>query len=373
MSTVRLSVPASGPAAGYPGHHASNPSLLPQLMEAAMNCVRDYVQVRRAERVLVVAELDTDPLVAGSLASAATLLGADVATITVPSFSAGGFDPETPGEILMGAFERADVVISCAYFEFAHSKKTFFDKLFSSRKRVCSLIMGATAGCMVTGGRFPIEIMQAIGDRAFRIFDGAKKVRYVTASGTDLTFEEPKGYTTIAPMKPGSWSIFPPMGINFYPENSNGVIVFDESTLHGRPAAPIRLHIENNHVAKIEAGARADLGTIEAFSNGRYYMRHSVVGLNPKTRMSNAPQFERERAAGTCYLGVDGTPGGKIDRSQPGHAHLDVIFDTPTVYVDDKMMVDRRKLLLLDDPTLHEVARKFGDPKRLLAQNPFLW
>jgi hypothetical protein len=50
-----------------------------------------------------------------------------------------------------------------------------------------------------------------------------------------------------------------------------------------------------------------------------------------------------------------------------------VIFDTPTVYVDDKLMVDRRKLLLLDDPTLHEVARKFGDPKRLLAQNPFLW
>jgi len=176
--------------------------MLPQLMEAAMNCARDYVQVQRSERVLVVAEIDTDPLVVGSLASAATLLGADVATITVPSFSAGGFDPETPGEMLMGAFERADVVISCAYFEFAHSHKTFFDKLFSSRKRVCSLIMGATAGCMVTGGRYPIEIMQAIGDRAFRIFDKAKKVRYVTASGTDLTFEEPKGYTTIAPMKP---------------------------------------------------------------------------------------------------------------------------------------------------------------------------
>jgi len=373
MSTARLSVPASGPAAGYPGHHASNPNLLPQLMEAAMNCVRDYVQVQRSERVLVVAEMDTDPLIVGSLASAATLLGADVATITVPSFSAGGFDPETPGEMLMGAFERADVVISCAYFEFAHSNKTFFDKLFASRKRVCSLIMGATAGCMVTGGRFPIEIMQAIGDRAFRIFDKAKKVRYVTASGTDLTFEGPQGYTTIAPMKPGSWSIFPPMGINFYPENSHGVIVFDESTLHGRPSAPIRLHIENNHVAKIEAGAEADVATIAAFSNGRYYMRHSVVGLNPKTRMSNAPQFERERAAGTCYLGVDGTPEGKIDRSHPGYAHLDVIFDTPTVYVDDTLMVDRRKLLLLDDPTLHEVARRFGDPKRLLAQNPFLW
>ena len=89
--------------------------------------------------------------------------------------------------------------------------------------------------------------------------------------------------------------------------------------------------------------------------------------------MSNAPQFERERAAGTCYLGVDGTPERQDRPLTAGHAHLDVIFDTPTVYVDDELMVDRRKLLLLDDPTLHEVARKFGDPKRLLAQNPFLW
>jgi hypothetical protein len=37
-------------------------------MEAAMNCARDYVQVQRSERVLVVAEIDTDPLVVGSLA-----------------------------------------------------------------------------------------------------------------------------------------------------------------------------------------------------------------------------------------------------------------------------------------------------------------
>ena len=69
---------------------------------------RDYVQVQRSERVLVVAEIDTDPLVVGSLAKRGNAAGADVATITVPSFSAGGFDPETPGEMLMGAFERAD-------------------------------------------------------------------------------------------------------------------------------------------------------------------------------------------------------------------------------------------------------------------------
>ena len=138
-------------------------------------------------------------------------------------------------------------MISCAYFEFAHSHKTFFDKLFSSRKRVCSLIMGATAGCMVTGGRYPI------GDQATD--STGEKVRYVTASGTDLV--RGQRVTTIAPMKPGSWSIFPPMGIALS-WKQRGVIVFDESTLHGRLAAPIRLHIGT--MSRRSCGARSRPG-----------------------------------------------------------------------------------------------------------------
>jgi hypothetical protein len=138
--------------------------------------------------------------------------------------------------------------------------------------------------------------------------------------------------------------------------------------------APVRITMKDNYVAKVEADSAADAAIVDAFSNGRYYMRHAVVGLNPKIRMINAPQFERERAAGTAYLGVDGTgESGKIDRSGPGFAHLDVIFDTPTVYADGKMIVDRRKLLLLDDPGLHKAAERYGDPKRLLAQNPYIW
>ena len=90
--------------------------------------------------------------------------------------------------------------------------------------------------------------------------------------------------------------------------------------------------------------------------------------------MVNAPEFERERAAGTTYLGIDGTgPGGQIDRTKPGFSHLDMIFDTPSVYIDGNIIVKDRRLLLLEDPELLEFAKKFGDPKKVLAQTPFLW
>jgi 2,5-dihydroxypyridine 5,6-dioxygenase len=150
--------------------------------------------------------------------------------------------------------------------------------------------------------------------------------------------------------------------------------VFDEATLIGRPRQPVKITVKDNFVTRIEAGAQADADIIDAFSNGRYYVRHTVIGLNPKTRMNNAPQFERERAAGTAYLGIDGTgPANQADLQVPGFAHLDVIFDTPTVYLDDEMVVDRRKLLVLEDKDIQKLASKYGDPRRLLAQNSFLW
>jgi leucyl aminopeptidase (aminopeptidase T) len=359
---------------GYPGHHASNPYLLPQLMEAASNCVQNYCQVQSGEKVLVVAEPDTDPLVVASFASAATLAGAEVAVITVAPFSAGGSVKGQPSDMLVGAFEQSDVVIACTYFEFAHAEHTFFSHIFSGDKRVCSVLMGATPGALVTGGRFPVALFNEIAERMYRKMEKCEKVRYLTDSGTDMVFEGIQGLTYSRPLTKGKWSIFPQMGINFYPETSNGVFVFDESTLTGRPRQAIKITVKDNYATAVEAGARADQEIIERFANGRYYVRHTVIGLNPKTRMNNAPQFERERAAGTAYLGIDGTgPGGVADLSAPGFSHLDVIFDTPTVYVDDEMVVDRRKLLILDDPELTEIASRYGDPQRILAQNPFIW
>lgn len=374
MNKSAPGVALSGVAAGYPGHHASNPYLMPQLMEATSNCVNNYCRVQAGERVLVVAEQDTDPFVVAAFSSAATLAGADVAVMTIPPLSAGGHVHDQPSEMLVGAFERCDVVIACTYFEFAHADRTFFNKIFGSDKRVCSILMGSTPGCLVTGGRFPIDLFTAIGERLYEKFERCETIRYVTASGTDLTFKQPRGITYNRPLERGKWQIFPPMGINYYPSSADGVFVFDESTLTGRPHQPIAIHVKDNYVTGVDAGARADAEIIDVFSNGRYYVRHAVVGMNPKIRMNNAPQFERERAAGTAYLGIDGTgESGEADLDAPGYAHLDVIFDTPTVYLDDEMIVDRRRLLVLDDPELHELASRYGEPRRVLAQNAFIW
>jgi 2,5-dihydroxypyridine 5,6-dioxygenase len=364
----------SGVIGGYPGHHVSNPYLLPLLLQATKNCVENFCKVKQGEKVLIVSEFDTDPLVASAFAASATEAGGDSAIITIPPLSVGGWVRNSPGDMLVGAFEKADVVIACTYFEFAHNERTFFSKIFGGKSRVCSVLMGATPGALISAGRFPIPLYCEIGERAMKLVKPAKKIRYTTTSGTDITFEGPQGVSYGEPLVPGTWAIFPPMGINFYPLNSNGVLTPDETSLTGKLSSPIRFTIENNFVVKVEGASGAERNAIDSFRNGKFYLRHSVIGLNPKVRMGNAPEFERERAAGTTYLGIDGTgPSGEIDRTKPGFSHLDMIFDTPTVYVDDFVIVRDRRLLLLEDPELLEAAKKFGEPSKVLAQNPLLW
>lgn len=190
-----------------------------------------------------------------------------------------------------------------------------------------------------------------------------------TPAGTGLRFGGLRFDTDNGPIaSPGTWSPFPYGGVNWYPEFTAGVAVVEESTVTGVPASPLRLHFENNKVVKIEGRDARDL---EIFSPSGYYVRHAFIGLNPKVRGLEAPQFEREKRAGAFYFGIDALD--VVDRSGPGHAHCDCQFDLCTVTVDGQTLVDDGRLLALDDPGVRSEASRFGDRDRVLATNPRLW
>src|SRR5579872_4696707 len=101
----------SGVIAGYPGHHISTPYLLPLLLEATKNCVQNFCKVKPGERVLIVSEYDTDPLVVSAFAASAKEAGGDASIMTIPPLSVGGWVRNSPNDMLVAAFENSDVVI----------------------------------------------------------------------------------------------------------------------------------------------------------------------------------------------------------------------------------------------------------------------
>jgi hypothetical protein len=122
-------------------------------------------------------------------------------------------------------------------------------------------------------------------------------------------------------------------------------------------------------VVDIDGGIAAE--HLARFGPAGYYMRHALLGLNPKVRLAGGSQFEREKHAGAFYLGIDGlNADGIADPSQPGYAHCDCQFDRPTVSVGDQVLSRAGRLTALDEPEIREVAARFGPPDVILDDNP---
>ena len=353
----------------YTDLNPPGPGLMPLLMPGARN-LTDYLSLSAGEYVLVLSEHAVHPEVIGAIASAATLSGGEVSVLYVDPWKPGGMGNTDPSPIVRAAWQAADVVISCAWWAEVHTRPLFFTELGHLGARLAALHQTATLGALTTGARFPPEIFYEIKGRVLDHVVGASEIRVTTSHGTDVRFGGMRFDTDNGPLNtPGAWSPFPYGGVNWYPDETAGTVVIEESTVTGVPAGPLTLTFEANRVTDIQGGA--DARDLALFSPGGYYLRHAFVGLNPKVRLKGAPQFEREKHAGAFYFGIDALDA--VDRAGPGRAHCDCQFDRPTITVDSKVLVDRGRLLTLDHQSVRDAAATFGDPDILLSDSPIMW
>ncbi|PZG16140.1 hypothetical protein [Nonomuraea aridisoli] len=364
---------STNPYAGSPFSYVAEPAVAPYSIVELMPGVRnlcEYVRLAPGERVLLMVEHTVDPVVVQAIAAAAALRDADVRILSVPPFSPGGWDREASYAIETAAFHEADVVISGTWWGEVHTAPLFFDQIKSRSSRFLSLHMTATAGALLTGGRLPAEVFYALLERTLRQLSAAREIRVTSARGTDVTFS---GFTfdpDPGAMRPGDWRPFPYGGANFWPSDTEGVLVVEDSTVTGVPEEPLRITLEGNLVRKIEGGAAA--AQLRRYAPGGFYMRHGLIGLNPKVRLAGGTQFEREKHAGAFYCGLDGLTGGEPVTTGPGFAHCDCQVDRPTVIADGEVFIEHGRLLILDEPEIREVAANFGPPEVILDDNPVM-
>jgi hypothetical protein len=367
---------AFGPYAGAPYSYFDVPTASPlgivELMPGARNLM-EYAGVQAGERVLVLTEHTVDLVVLQALVAAAAYRNADVQVLFVEPFSPGGVDRENPGpeSIAEAAHGRADVVIACTWWAEVHCQPLFFSQVAQKGKRFVSLHMAATAAALNTGARLPPDVYYAIMRRVAQIMGSGEDIRLTTPAGTDLTFKNVTLTPDDGPLAPGGWRPFPYGGVNFYPGTCDGVFVVEDSTVTGVPDERLAVTMRDNIVADIEGGIAAE--QLRRFGPLGYYMRHALIGVNPKVRIAGGSQFEREKHAGAFYLGIDGlTEDGRADPSQPGYAHCDCQFDRPSVTVGDTVLSREGRLEVLEEPEIREVAARFGPPEVVLDDNPQL-
>lgn len=195
------------------------------------------------------------------------------------------------------------------------------DQLSEVNRRVAGLLSQASA--LLIRSQMGTEIRMQIGGQPVTHLDGLAR-----EAGTSTAL--PAGVVALAPL----------------PETAEGKIMVDGS-IHsiGLLRKPVALTVRKGRIEAVEGGEEAAefLRMLETADENAWCIAEVGLGTNPRaTYTGNLVEDERVRGSGHVGFGRNTHLGGKIESA----LHVDATIRTPSIYLDDKMIVDEGSLII---------------------------
>jgi len=178
--------------------------------------------------------------------------------------------------------------------------------------------------------------------------DKGKTVRVTTRLGTDITMSieglKCKGANAGIFDKPGKWGNLPEGESNMAPVegSTNGVFIVDKTMAGvGKVKEPIRITVKEGFAVDIQGGKEADelKSILESVGDKNVYNIAEIgIGTNHKAIITGNT-LEDEKVMGTAHIALGNNmsyDGGTCDAK----LHLDGIMDKPTIWIDDKKVIE---------------------------------
>jgi hypothetical protein len=345
-----------------------------ELLDGARNLVR-YVEIHGGQNVLIHTEPGyDDSRVVGALRDAIEETGARVSVLHTPHWDKQ-YDPPPP--IFEAAIEGCDVLIGQG--EYLHTKNRYIQVGLFERGLIYINNEAKTVEALSSWyGRFPAELLSAIGVATIQRLGSGNTVRVTTEAGTDISMSVETntvgGYCY--PFRfdtPGYKKGFPGGVACFHPEDPvNGVVAVEAITRgNGAPKtildSPLFLIFRYHRV--VEAyGECVDWWrefTTKKGDQNSSWMGECMWGVHPKASGTGG------RGASNPHLLHFGL-GNSIAYGGPTFSRTwQVMFvQDATLTVDGEPLLQNGLLTVLSDPLIRAVAAKYGDPDDLLAQVP---
>ena len=193
----------------------------------------------------------------------------------------------------------------------------------------------------------------SIVEKVSEVLTKGNKVVVKTELGTDIISIITNRKGNAAPgrcLVPGTLSSPPDIEANIAPieDQSEGVIVVDGSIPCnglGILEEPIQLEIRKGSITKVSG--KKSIVIVDILDELKDLKTHVLAeigfGLNPKAKLQGF-MLEDEGCIGTVHFGFgSNTALGGLNQIP---FHLDMVIRFPTVYVDDKMILEKGRLLL---------------------------
>jgi leucyl aminopeptidase (aminopeptidase T) len=315
-----------------------------ELQSAALIAVRDCMGVIPGERVLVVTDA---PLrtIGYACHEAARQLGNDVMLIEMPSRKTNGEEP--PAEVAW-LMTQVDVVLCPTSKSLTHTDSR---RAASAKGVRVATLPNVTEEVMI---RCMNADYHAIAQRTYQLCDlmrGTKVIRVTAPAGTDITMpiegREPHASSGIFRER-GQWGNLPTGEAYLAPLEglSNGVVVVDGSMASvGMVDEPIHIVVNDGYAADITGGASAHR-LVELLAphgkDGRTVAEFGI-GTNDKAILTGVI-LEDEKVMGTIHIafGDNKSMGGSVRVA----SHLDGLVKQPTVWFDDRKIMEDGRLLV---------------------------
>ena len=315
-----------------------------ELLSAALIAVRDCMGVKPGERVLVITDVKLRTI-GYALFEAARSLGNDALLVEMVPRSTNGEEPPPEVAALMAQY---DVVLCPTSKSLTHTDSR---RAASAKGARVATLPGVTEEVMI---RCMNADYTEIAARTFRVCDlmrTTKTIRVTAPAGTDITMpiegREPhassglfreKGLSGNLPT--GEAYLAPLEGL------SNGIVVVDGSMASvGMVDQPIRIVVKDGYATEITGGASAKrlIELLEPHGKDARTVAEFGIGTNDKAILTGVI-LEDEKVMGTIHIafGDNKSMGGSVRVA----SHLDGLIKQPTVWFDDRKIMEGGRLLV---------------------------
>lgn len=310
--------------------------------------LRDLLDIKPGEELLVLADTWTDPMIADACLQAGINAQANAQLLVIARRDES--DRRELSRSTAGAIAGADAVLGLCETSFTRKPSTL--QALEKGTRITSAVPRGDEAWTLEGVlAVDFPKMLRLGERISALWQQTELCRVTSIHGTDVSFSlkgRPVDIGEGQSIKPGEVDFFPGGTPSIAPieHTINGTVVVDSATTLSPVSEPFIFRLENGVITSIEGGADADAWRASLESAGEpkaFHLCHFNVGINPRARMG-VSLGQDEMVIGVVTFGFghqDGILEGTV--GQDVIMHSDVTLQSPTIEVDGLIMCENNK------------------------------
>ena len=187
------------------------------------------------------------------------------------------------------------------------------------------------------------EEVKRISLHVHKYLKTAHRVRITTYRGTDITLR--RGDRDVIHGNggifdyPSAFGNLPEGEVSFGPVTASGLYIVDASfASFGKLTSPLSFTVHEGMVTRITGTRAAELKKrLDIIGPSAYTIAELGIGTNPQAQIVGIV-LEDEKVLGTCHIAVGNNVSYGGSNNVP--VHLDGVMTKPTIYVDDKKIME---------------------------------